>query len=59
LVVTFLAILEMARLRLIRILQELAGGEIYITRAAQPPDAEPRAEPAPDADDVTPPEGKA
>lgn len=33
-VVTFLAILEMARLRMVRILQQAAGGEIYISRTA-------------------------
>jgi segregation and condensation protein A len=31
-VVTFLAVLEMARLRMVRILQQIAGGEIYISR---------------------------
>ncbi|MBK8482207.1 MAG: segregation/condensation protein A [Proteobacteria bacterium] len=33
-VVTFLAMLEMARLRMIRVLQERTGGEIYLTRTA-------------------------
>ena len=31
-IVTFLAVLEMARLRMIRVLQESACGEIYVTR---------------------------
>jgi segregation and condensation protein A len=34
-IVTFLAVLEMARLRMIRILQHAPGGEIYVTRTAE------------------------
>lgn len=46
-VVTFLAMLEMARLRMIRVLQERTGGEIYLTRTATlQPEVVTSAEPA-------------
>lgn len=34
-IVTFLAVLEMARLKMIRLLQQAPGGEIYLTRTAE------------------------